>query len=187
MVAPRVSAKKKKNMTKKIIELEEEIEGKLVEANDYIFDKIGEAVPVKTHDSGFDPQGSPSRPLAVSEKHGLVFVAHSSGKADTELLSDFHINKQTNLVDSQGFFVARTKDVMASATEIKEKGSSSSIQELSVADVSLAKLHILALSTDNSTLAATADANIHFFSVGSLLDKARFLALSHLCYCWIWI
>ncbi|XP_062015045.1 nuclear pore complex protein NUP214 isoform X2 [Rosa rugosa] len=135
-------------MTKKIVELEEEIEGDIVETNDYIFDKIGEAVPIKSDGFSFDPQSSPSRPLAVSEKHGLVFVAHSSG-----------------------FLVARTKDVMASAAEIKEKGSSASIQELSLVDVPLPNLHILALSTDNSTLAATADADIHFFSVGSLLDK----------------
>ncbi|XP_024199460.1 nuclear pore complex protein NUP214 isoform X1 [Rosa chinensis] len=135
-------------MTKKIVELEEEIAGDIVETNDYIFDKIGEAVPIKSDGFSFDPQSSPSRPLAVSAKHGLVFVAHSSG-----------------------FLVARTKDVMASAAEIKEKGSSASIQELSLVDVPLPNLHILALSTDNSTLAATADADIHFFSVGSLLDK----------------
>ncbi|KAM5582199.1 nuclear pore complex protein NUP214 [Rosa sericea] len=135
-------------MTKKIVEIEEEIEGVIVETNDYIFDKIGEAVPISSDGFSFDPQSSPSRPLAVSEKHGLVFVAHSSG-----------------------FLVARTKDVMASAAEIKEKGSSASIQELSLVDVPLPNLHILALSTDNSTLAATADADIHFFSVGSLLDK----------------
>ena len=66
---------------------------------------------------------------------------------------------------------------MASAAEIKEKGTSSSIQQLCVVDVPLAKLHILALSTDNSTLAATADAHIHFFSVASLLDKVPFLLL----------
>nr|XP_011461636.1 PREDICTED: nuclear pore complex protein NUP214 isoform X1 [Fragaria vesca subsp. vesca] len=139
-------------MTKKLVQLEEEIEGNIVETNDYLFDKIGEAVPITTDDFSFDPQSSPSRPLALSEKHGLVFVAHSSG-----------------------FFVARTRDVMASAAEIKEKGrsapSASSVQQLSVVDVTLANLHILALSTDNSTLAATADADIRFFSVGSFLDK----------------
>ncbi|KAL6194998.1 hypothetical protein ACLB2K_030620 [Fragaria x ananassa] len=139
-------------MTKKLVQLEEEIEGNIVETNDYIFDKIGEAVQITTDDFSFDPQSSPSRPLAVSEKHGLVFVAHSSG-----------------------FFVARTRDVMVSAAEIKEKGrsaaSASSVQKLSVVDIPLANLHILALSTDNSTLAATADADIRFFSVGSFLDK----------------
>ncbi|ONH98938.1 hypothetical protein PRUPE_6G001200 [Prunus persica] len=132
----------------KMIKVEEEIEGERVESNDYIFERIGEPVPIQRDESCFDPHGSPSRPLAVSEKHGLVFVAHSSG-----------------------FCVARTKDVMASAAEIKERGSSSSIQELSVVDVPLPNLNILELSTDSSTLAATADANIHFFSVDSLLDK----------------
>ncbi|KAL6275110.1 hypothetical protein ACE6H2_018711 [Prunus campanulata] len=131
----------------KMIKVEEEIEGERVESNDYIFERIGEPVPIQRDESCFDPQGSPSRPLAVSEKHGLVFVALSSG-----------------------FCVARTKDVTASAAEIKERGSSSSIQELSVVDVPLPNLNILELSTDSSTLAATADANIHFFSVDSLLD-----------------
>ncbi|PRQ19232.1 hypothetical protein RchiOBHm_Chr7g0214951 [Rosa chinensis] len=60
---------------------------------------------------------------------------------------------------------------MASPVEIKEKGSSASIQELSVMDVPLPKLHILTPSTDTSTLAATADADILFLSVSSLLDK----------------
>ncbi|VVA31817.1 PREDICTED: nuclear pore complex [Prunus dulcis] len=132
----------------KMIKVEEEIEGERVGSNDYIFERIGEPVPIQRDESCFDLHGSPSRPLAVSEKHGLVFVAHSSG-----------------------FCVARTKDVMASAAEIKERGSSSSIQELSVVDVPLPNLNILELSTDSSTLAATADANIHFFSVDSLLDK----------------
>lgn len=67
---------------------------------------------------------------------------------------------------------------MASAAEIKERGSSSSIQELSVVDVPLPNLNILELSTDSSTLAATADANIHFFSVDSLLDKVRLLGFT---------
>lgn len=79
----RVSTKKKgKKMSDdaKMIKVEEEIEGERVESNDYIFERIGEPVPIQHDESCFDPQGSPSRPLAVSEKHGLVFVAHSSGQ-----------------------------------------------------------------------------------------------------------
>lgn len=67
---------------------------------------------------------------------------------------------------------------MASAAEMEEKGSYSSVQELSIVDVPLPNLHILALSTDSSTLAATVDADIHFFSVESLLHKVLLLAFT---------
>lgn len=63
----------------KVTRVEEEVEGEHVESADYIFKRIGDPLPITPHDSSFDPRGSPSRPLAVSEKHGLVFVAHSSG------------------------------------------------------------------------------------------------------------
>nr|XP_028943604.1 LOW QUALITY PROTEIN: nuclear pore complex protein NUP214 [Malus domestica] len=139
----------------KVTRVEEEVEGEHVESADYIFKRIGDPLPITPHDSSFDPRGSPSRPLAVSEKHGLVFVAHSSG-----------------------FCVARTKDIMASAAEMEEKGSYSSVQELSIVDVPLPNIHILALSTDGSTLAATVDADIHFFSVESLLHKGLKPSLS---------
>ncbi|KAM1413579.1 hypothetical protein ACFX13_005533 [Malus domestica] len=139
----------------KVTRVEEEVEGEHVESADYIFKRIGDPLPITPHDSSFDPRGSPSRPLAVSEKHGLVFVAHSSG-----------------------FCVARTKDIMASAAEMEEKGSYSSLQELSIVDVPLPNIHILALSTDGSTLAATVDADIHFFSVESLLHKGLKPSLS---------
>ncbi|KAM2244185.1 hypothetical protein EV1_005544 [Malus domestica] len=139
----------------KVTQVEEEVEGEHVESADYIFKRIGDPLPITPHDSSFDPRGSPSRPLAVSEKHGLVFVAHTSG-----------------------FCVARTKDIMASAAEMEEKGSYSSVQELSIVDVPLPNIHILALSTDGSTLAATVDADIHFFSVESLLHKGLKPSLS---------
>ncbi|KAM2126522.1 hypothetical protein ACFX1R_006529 [Malus domestica] len=139
----------------KVTRVEEEVEGEHVESADYIFKRIGDPLPITPHDSSFDPRGSPSRPLAVSEKHGLVFVAHTSG-----------------------FCVARTKDIMASAAEMEEKGSYSSVQELSIVDVPLPNIHILALSTDGSTLAATVDADIHFFSVESLLHKGLKPSLS---------
>ncbi|RVX12998.1 Nuclear pore complex protein NUP214 [Vitis vinifera] len=83
-------------------------------------------------------------PLAVSERSQLIFVAHSDG-----------------------FCVARTEAVIELAKEIKEKGSGSSIQELSVVDVPIANVRILALSTDSSTLAASVGGDIHFFSVDS--------------------
>ncbi|KAF3449046.1 hypothetical protein FNV43_RR09770 [Rhamnella rubrinervis] len=134
-----------------MVEVGEEIEGDRSDTTDYFFERIGDAVPIKPQPFNFDPQKPPSRPLAVSELHGLVFIAHSSG----------------------GFCVARTKDVIALALECKETGSVSSIQESSVVDVPLAgNVHILAVSFDNSTLAASVAHDIHFFSVDSLIgDK----------------
>ena len=61
------------------IEIENEVEGEPVGTADYFFVKIGEAVPLKSHDSNFDLQSLPSQPLAVSERFRLIFVAHSSG------------------------------------------------------------------------------------------------------------
>ncbi|XP_022945173.1 nuclear pore complex protein NUP214 isoform X1 [Cucurbita moschata] len=132
------------------IALEDSYEGEHVETNDYYFEKIGEPVPVKLNDSIFDPGSPPSQPLAVSESFGLIFVAHLSG-----------------------FFVVRTTDVVASAKEMKNGGTGSSIQDLSIVDVSVGKVHVLALSNDNSFLAAVVAGDVHLFSVDSLLDKAE--------------
>ncbi|KAI3826581.1 hypothetical protein L1987_00629 [Smallanthus sonchifolius] len=90
----------------------------------------------------------PSRPLAVSERFGAIFVAHSSG-----------------------FSVARMKDVMGAAEELKNGAQGSCIQELSVVDVSLGNVSILALSSDSSMLAASVGLSIYFFSVDGLLNK----------------
>lgn len=82
-----------------------------------------------------------------------------------------------------GFCVARTKDIIDSAKEIAEKGSGSSIKELSVVDVPIGQVYILALSADSSTLAACIDGKIHFFSVASFLNKVwvHLLFASHTC------
>ncbi|OMO57814.1 Nuclear pore complex protein [Corchorus olitorius] len=132
------------------LEIEEEREGDQVETTDLFFEKIGEAVPVRSQkDSKFDTESPPSQPLAVSQRFQLLFLAHSSG-----------------------FLVARTKDVIDLAKDIKEKGSSSSIEDLSLVDVPIGKLNILALSiADESTLAVSVAADIHFFNVDSLLNK----------------
>lgn len=61
------------------VEIEEEVEGDRVESTDYYFDKIGEPICIKEEDAQFDLENPPSQPLAISEGHGLVFVAHSSG------------------------------------------------------------------------------------------------------------
>ncbi|KAL5865936.1 hypothetical protein ACOSQ3_003450 [Xanthoceras sorbifolium] len=134
------------------IEIEEYIEGDLVDTTDFFFDRIGDSIPIKSdaQSSEFDLQNPPSLPLAVSERSRLLFVAHSSG-----------------------FCVAKTKDVIDAAKEIKENGKGFCIQELSVVDVPFEKVHILALSTDESTLAVSLlfSGDVHFFSVHLLLDK----------------
>ena len=71
--------------------------------------------------------------------------------------------------------MARTKDVIALALHIKDKGNdfaASSLLKSSVAVVPLGNVHILSLSFDQSTLAAAVGEHIHLFSVPSLLlDK----------------
>ncbi|XP_020552303.1 nuclear pore complex protein NUP214 isoform X2 [Sesamum indicum] len=132
-----------------LFELDDEIDGDEVGSRNYRFCKVGEPVPIKSDDSSeFDPQCLPSQPLAVSERFRLLFVAHP-----------------------QGFCVARTKDVMASAEEIKEKQTGPSVQELSLVDVSIGKVSILALSSDDSLLAVTIGNHVHFFAVSALLHK----------------
>lgn len=177
------------------VEVEEEIEGDHFDTTDYFFERIGEAVPVKPQPFHFDPQAPPSQPLAVSELHGLVFVALPSGGTDTVPLSkiDFKFSvwsmkeKKSSFILTEefgfciiGFCVARTKDVIGLALESKETGGgSSSIQELSVADVPLSgNVHILALSFDNFTLAASVAHDVHFFHVNSLVgDKVKLLLI----------
>ncbi|KAI3461921.1 hypothetical protein Pfo_018584 [Paulownia fortunei] len=134
-----------------LIELDEEIDGDEIGSRNYRFSKIGESVPINSDNtSEFEPQCLPSQPLAVSERFRLLFVAHP-----------------------QGFCVARTKDVMASAEEIKEKQTGPSIQELSLVDVPIGKVSILALSVDESLLASTMASHAHFFAVSALLHKEQ--------------
>ncbi|GAV70464.1 hypothetical protein CFOL_v3_13962 [Cephalotus follicularis] len=143
-------------MGAKVVEIKEESEGEHAETTDYFFEKIGEAIPVtstKQDDALFDLRSPPSQPLALSQRNVLIFVAHSSG-----------------------FCVARNKDVIDKAREIEEKGtssSSSSLQDLSVVDVPIeqGKVHILALSSDDSALAVSVGTFILFFQIHSLLTK----------------
>nr|XP_016501123.1 PREDICTED: nuclear pore complex protein NUP214-like isoform X2 [Nicotiana tabacum] len=141
------------------IELEEEIEGDQIGSKNYRFSKIGTPVPLKPDESSsfdLENQSPPLQPLVVSERFRLLFIAHSDG-----------------------FCVARTKEVMTSAEEIKEKGSGPSIQELSIVDVNIGKVSVLALSGDDSLLAACVGNKIHFFPVSALLYKDRTPAFSH--------
>ncbi|XP_042481599.1 nuclear pore complex protein NUP214 isoform X2 [Macadamia integrifolia] len=132
------------------IQLDEEEEGNSEATVDYIFQRIGEPVPIKLQNTNFDTESPPIRPLAVSEQFGAIFVAHN-----------------------EGFYVAKTKDVIEAAKEIKEIDRGSCIQDLSVVDVPIGKAYILALSMDSSTLAVTVDGVVHFFLVESLLNKEK--------------
>ncbi|KAK3204827.1 hypothetical protein Dsin_018873 [Dipteronia sinensis] len=134
------------------IEIQQDIEGYRLDTTDFFFDRIGDSIPIKSDDetSKFDLRNPPSLPLAVSERSRLLFVAHSSG-----------------------FCVAKTKDVIDAAKEIKDNGKAFCIQELSVVDVPFDKVHMLVLSTDESTLAVShsLSGHVHFFSLHSLLHK----------------
>ncbi|KAK9058519.1 hypothetical protein SSX86_023361 [Deinandra increscens subsp. villosa] len=131
-----------------VVRVTEEIDGDQIPSRNYRFSVIGEPVPITSDaDFKFDLENLPSRPLAVSERFEVVFVAHSSG-----------------------FSVVRMKDVMDAAEELKNGVESSCIQELSVVNVSLGNVSILALSADSSMLAASDGLNLYFFSVDGLLN-----------------
>ncbi|CAF1712861.1 unnamed protein product [Brassica napus] len=125
-------------------EIAEEVEGDRVGSNDYYFDRIGEPLSIKEEDAQYDLENPPSQPLAISERRGLVFIAHSSG-----------------------FLVGRTKDVIAAS----KNSSRVCVQEIALVDVPVGDVRILSLSADDSILAASVDDEIHFFSVDSLLNK----------------
>ncbi|XP_073144106.1 nuclear pore complex protein NUP214 [Henckelia pumila] len=133
-----------------VIQLDEEIEGEEVGSRNYRFSKLGEPVPICSTTFKFDPGSLPTQPLSVSEKFRLLFVAHPAG-----------------------FYVARTRDVIASAEQIKDKQTAKSVQELCLVDVPVQNVTILALSPDDSLLAATEGSNAHFFAVSALLHKEQ--------------
>ncbi|URE00172.1 hypothetical protein MUK42_20830 [Musa troglodytarum] len=115
----------------RLIRLEEEIEGDHGATADFVFCRLGEPVPLKPADSEFDLQAPPARPLAISERFGALFLAHS-----------------------EGFLVAKTKDVIGLGKEIKEKGKGPCIQNTSVVDVKIGRVSLLAVSNDSTVLAA---------------------------------
>ncbi|KAL1565696.1 nuclear pore complex protein NUP214-like isoform X2 [Salvia divinorum] len=138
-----------------VVVLDEEIDGEEIGSRNFRFSKIGGSVPILQSNganSQFDPQSLPSQPLAVSERFGLLFIAHPHG---------------------QGFYVARTKDVMDSAEAIKDKKAAPSLQELSLVHVAIGNVSILALAADDSLLAATVSSHVHFFAISALLHKEQ--------------
>ncbi|ESQ29912.1 hypothetical protein EUTSA_v10011181mg [Eutrema salsugineum] len=130
------------------VEIKEEVEGDRVGTTDYYFDRIGEPICIKEEDALYDLENPPSQPLAISERHGVVFVAHSSG-----------------------FLVAKTKDVISALKNSNGKGTRVYLQNLSLVDVPVGNVRILSLSADDSILAVSVAADFHFFSVDSLLNK----------------
>ncbi|KAM7277700.1 hypothetical protein ACFE04_004834 [Oxalis oulophora] len=141
----------------KIVEIKEDIEGEHIINNDYFIDKIGEPIPItpSIDDSCvFNLEYPPLQPLAVSQRHRIVFVAYSNG-----------------------FYVAKTKDLIDAAIEIKAKKITSTyVQTLSICDVPIQdelKVRTLALSSHDTYLAVTvfANKNLLFFRVDSLLNK----------------
>jgi hypothetical protein len=61
------------------VEIEEDTEGDRISTNDYYFERIGEPISIKEDDAQYDLENPPSQPLAISERHAVLFVAHSSG------------------------------------------------------------------------------------------------------------
>ncbi|XP_021759023.1 nuclear pore complex protein NUP214-like [Chenopodium quinoa] len=135
---------------KKTLQIEEQVEGERIETNDYFFCKVGDSIPIMSDGSIFDVNNPPAKPLVISESSGLIFAAHSTG-----------------------FCVAKIKDVIAAAKEIKDKGSGPSVQELCVVDVLIGRVSILALSTDCSVISAVVEGEIQFFFVDSLLNMDK--------------
>ncbi|CAA6654504.1 unnamed protein product [Spirodela intermedia] len=128
-------------MSHNCIRLEEEIEGDREGTSDFAFFRIGSSVPLKRGDSSFDLSKPPGRPLAVSEKFGVLF-----------------------LVSDGGFIAVKTVDVIGIAKRIKEieeenrnkeDAENLCVQEKSILDAQIGAVHILAVSTDSSILAAT--------------------------------
>lgn len=63
----------------------------------------------------------------------------------------------------------KTKDLIDSGNR-----SGSSVEELCLVDVAIGRVRILAISSDNSTLAACVAGDIRFYDVKSFLNKVRF-------------
>ncbi|KAG8079277.1 hypothetical protein GUJ93_ZPchr0007g3780 [Zizania palustris] len=137
------------------LDLSDEVEGEEDGTTDFVFRLAGDPIPLLPTTSSpvpiFDLQSPPSRPLAVSNCHAAVFLAHPNG-----------------------FMAARTKALIEASKDAREKGKASTrcAQDCCVADIPLPGVSLLVLSPDDSVLAACAGSVIQFFSASSLLtDK----------------
>ncbi|KAF3322585.1 Nuclear pore complex protein NUP214 [Carex littledalei] len=134
----------------RLVLLEEEREGDQEGSADFIFRRVGESVPLFSTLSPFDLQSPPRKPLAISDRFGALFLAHS-----------------------QGFLVVKTKDAIDAAKEFKEKGTGPCLKELSLVDVPIGRVSLLEISSNSSMLGVASGADIHFFSVSSLFKKEQ--------------
>ncbi|KAL6657342.1 hypothetical protein ACP70R_005122 [Stipagrostis hirtigluma subsp. patula] len=134
------------------LDLSDEVEGEQDGTTDFVFRLAGDPIPLLPTSATplplFDLQSPPARPLAVSDRHAAVFLAHPNG-----------------------FVAVRTKELIEASKEAREKGKASTrcAQDCCVADVPLPGVSLLALSRDESVLAACTDSEIQFFSLASLL------------------
>lgn len=64
----------------RLVLLEEEREGDQEGSADFIFRRVGESVPLFSTLSPFDLQSPPRKPLAISDRFGALFLAHSQGQ-----------------------------------------------------------------------------------------------------------
>ncbi|KAF8749334.1 hypothetical protein HU200_012663 [Digitaria exilis] len=156
------------------LDLSDEVEGDQDGTTDFVFRLAGDPIPLLPTDSAplplFDLQSPPARPLAVSDRHATVFLAHPNG-----------------------FMAVKTKELIEASKEVREKGKASTrcAQDCCVADVPLPGVSLLAVSHDDSMLAACTNAEIHFFSLASLLTHKviiRFYpASTKFCASWIFV
>lgn len=133
--------------------LDEVVEGDHIISRNYRFAPVGANVPIRV-DFRYDSEAPPSQPLAVSQQFHLLFVAHSDG-----------------------FYVVRTEEAMKAAEKIKE-GIGPTIEEICMLNIPLGKVSILTLSSGDSTLAASVENELHFFSIGALLHKDKLKSYS---------
>jgi len=65
------------------LDLSDEVEGDHDGTTDFVFRLTGDPIPLLPTDSSplplFDLQSPPARPLAVSDRHAAVFLAHPNG------------------------------------------------------------------------------------------------------------
>lgn len=125
-------------------------EGERNATDDVIFQRIGVPVPVsRPEQRKFDAQSAPLQAIALSNHFGLTFVAHP-----------------------QGFCVVKTTELIRLANDLKNnQQKESTVQELSIVDVSLAGIGILALSRDDLILVVSVEGWVHFFRVPELVHK----------------
>lgn len=71
------------------LDLSDEVEGDQDGTTDFVFRLAGDPIPLLPTDAHplplFDLQSPPARPLAVSDRHAAVFLAHPNGSESLDL------------------------------------------------------------------------------------------------------